>query len=116
MLIQVDEAKKIFEEIDADEYEKIQEDRRMKDFIVDDDGFGYKDHGGEIWDTSDVREDGAKKKKKKNLDVRLLLLTYFVIALRTVNHKLHGASINSPEEEEHQYGYRHHSSAKAKSD
>ena len=97
----MDEAKKIFDEIDADEYEKIQEDRRMKDFIVDDDGFGYKDHGGEIWDASDVKENGAKKKKMKVLDVRLLLSLIIVIALRAGNHKLYGASVDHPEEKEH---------------
>lgn len=47
--------------------------RRNDDFIVDDDGYGYRDHGGEIWeqdeDGMDDDRDGAKKKKKRKLDV-----------------------------------------------
>lgn len=49
--------------------------RRNDDFIVDDDGFGYRDHGGEIWEVEDEeQEDGAKKKKKRKLDVKTPLL------------------------------------------
>jgi len=49
--------------------------RRNDNFIVDDDGFGYRDHGGEIWEVEDEEEeDGAKKKKKRKLDVRTPLL------------------------------------------
>ncbi len=70
MSMQVDEAKKIFDEIDADDYERIQEERRAKDFIVDDDGYGYRDHGGEIWEATDSKDESAKKKRKKILDVR----------------------------------------------
>lgn len=48
--------------------------RRNDDFIVDDDGYGYRDHGGEIWeaDEDDV-EDGGKKKKKRKLEVKQAL-------------------------------------------
>lgn len=35
------------------------------DFIVDDEGFGYRDFGGEIWEEADAPEDGGKKKKRK---------------------------------------------------
>jgi hypothetical protein len=35
---------------------------------VDDEGYGYRDHGGEIWETTDEKVDGGKKKKRK-LDV-----------------------------------------------
>ena len=48
--IQVAEVNNIFEEVDAQEYERKQEALRDDDFIVDDEGFGYKDNGGEIWD------------------------------------------------------------------
>lgn len=37
--------------MDEDEHERRQRERADDDFIVDDDGFGYKDHGGEIWET-----------------------------------------------------------------
>ena len=40
------------------------------DFIVDDEGFGYKDHGGEIWDNQsddEYGQNGADKKKKRKL-------------------------------------------------
>ena len=35
---------------------------------MDDDGFGYRDFGGEIWEVSEGHPDGGKKKKRK-LDV-----------------------------------------------
>lgn len=47
---EVQEAEQVFEEIDGVEYERRQDARRDDDFIVDDEGFGYKDNGGEIWD------------------------------------------------------------------
>jgi hypothetical protein len=62
----------VFEEVDDNEYEERQDKRRNDDFIVDDDGFGYRDHGGEIWEVSDAPEDGGKKKKRK-LDVSIPL-------------------------------------------
>jgi hypothetical protein len=69
----VEEAKRVFEEIeDEDEYERIQDMRRNDDFIVDDDGYGYRDHGGEIWEQDDEEDgQGGKKKtnKKRKLDV-----------------------------------------------
>jgi hypothetical protein len=71
--LQVEEAKKIFEVIeDDDEYERLQDTRRNEDFIVDDDGYGYRDHGGEIWEVDeegDGDKEGAKKKKKRKLEV-----------------------------------------------
>lgn len=69
----MEEAQRIFEEIDADEYERIQDSRKNDDFIVDDDGYGYRDNGGEIWEVNENREDGGKKKKRK-LDVRMMLV------------------------------------------
>jgi len=70
----VEEARKIFDVIeDEDEYERIQDMRKNDDFIVDDEGYGYRDHGGEIWEQDEEEEDenGAKKKtnKKRKLDV-----------------------------------------------
>lgn len=63
------EAKKIFEELNEEDYNQRQENLRNDDFIVDDEGYGYRDHGGEIWESSDqVDKDGGKKKKRK-LDV-----------------------------------------------
>ena len=43
--------------------------RREDDFIVDDDGFGYKDRGGEIWEQADTNQNDAAKKKKRKLNV-----------------------------------------------
>ena len=48
------------------DYDELQMARRDDDFIVDDDGFGYKDKGGEIWEVGESSAaDGAKKKKRK---------------------------------------------------
>ena len=58
----------IFEEISPEEYERIQNERRQDDFIVDDEGFGYKDEGGEIWENYE-KADAAKKSKKRKLNV-----------------------------------------------
>jgi DNA polymerase alpha subunit p180 N terminal len=56
--------------------------RRNDDFIVDDDGYGYRDHGGEIWEGDDADEDGAanKKNKKRKLDVSLIYVNYFSVS------------------------------------
>jgi len=56
----------VFEELDAEKYDERQMARRNDDFIVDDEGYGYKDRGGEIWEVDDsAAADGAKKKKRK---------------------------------------------------
>lgn len=67
----MDEGKRIFKEMVDEEYEKLADRRRNDDFIVDDDGLGYRDHGGEIWEDDDEGEgDHANKKnKKRKLDV-----------------------------------------------
>ena len=60
----------VFQEMDHDEYERRQAERRDDDFIVDDEGFGYKDHGGEIWEVQESSGvDPAKKSKKRKLNV-----------------------------------------------
>ena len=42
-----------------------------EDFVVDDDGLGYKDHGGEIWEYSEEEYVVEKpKKKKKDTDIQ----------------------------------------------
>ena len=43
---------------------------RDDDFIVDDEGFGYKDNGGEIWDQAED-EEGVKGSKKKSRKVNV---------------------------------------------
>ena len=48
-----------------EEYDRRQEDRRNDDFIVDDEGYGYKDNGGEIWEVHDDGVDADRKKKRK---------------------------------------------------
>ncbi|CAI2362741.1 unnamed protein product [Moneuplotes crassus] len=56
--------KNIIEELNDEEYNALQEERRQNDFIVGDgDADGYKDHGGEIWE--DDEEEVAKKTKEK---------------------------------------------------
>lgn len=54
------------------------------DFIVDDEGFGYKDdHGGEIWEYEEDGKGEPKKKKQRKLNVSLAILKYnFVFAER----------------------------------
>ena len=65
--------------VDDQEYDDLQDQRKNDDFIVDDEGYGYRDYGGEIWEVSDTKEDGGKKKKRK-LDVKVLLIFIFSIA------------------------------------
>ena len=43
--------------------------RRDDDFIVDDEGFGYKDRGGEIWETDNATDAAKKSKKQRKLNV-----------------------------------------------
>jgi len=64
---EVAEVNNVFEEVNAEDYEKQQEAIRDDDFIVDDEGFGYKDNGGEIWDQAEDDEGpkGSKKKSRK---------------------------------------------------
>lgn len=59
----------MFEYMDEEAYEKLQEQRCNDDFIVDDEGYGYRDKGGEIWEYDDVHynenQKGAGKKSRK---------------------------------------------------
>ena len=59
----------VFEELNQDEYDERQIARRNDDFIVDDEGFGYKDRGGEIWEVNEQAAADAAKKKKRKLNV-----------------------------------------------
>lgn len=68
----------IFEEIDNEEYERRKEARRNDNFIVDDDGFGYVDRGGEIWEYEDHQMYGQSKgKKQKKTNVKVSPLEAF---------------------------------------
>ena len=68
MVLQVKEQEAVFEDVSGDEYEARQAARRNDDFIVDDDGFGYQDNGGEIWEANDDDDNvGGEKKKKRKL-------------------------------------------------
>ena len=63
--------------------------RRNDDFIVDDEGYGYKDRGGEIWEVAETSAADAAKKKKRKLGVSLMnqtwqTLTDFWIAFCTL--------------------------------
>ena len=53
--------------MDAQEYQKRQAERRDDDFIVDDEGFGYKDTGGEIWEVAEQEKSKAAKSKQRKL-------------------------------------------------
>ena len=62
----MEEERQIFEQIDDDEYERRQDSRKNNDFIVDDDGFGYEDKGGEMWEYEDCEQKQGKKSRKLN--------------------------------------------------
>ena len=61
----------MFEEVDAEDYEKIRKERMNDDFIVDDEGYGYKDEGGEIWEYEEDENGKQKKKKQRKIDVSI---------------------------------------------
>lgn len=64
-------------------------DRRDDDFIVDDEGFGYKDRGGEIWEVneSNGNNDAAKKKKRKlNVSLQNMIILPLFVAKRSFNN------------------------------
>ena len=65
MYLQVAEANRVFEEMNEDQFDERQQRYNNDDFIVDDDGLGYKDHGGEIWDQPEAEMGGKKKRPKK---------------------------------------------------
>jgi len=62
----------VFEEVDAEDYEKIRKERMNDDFIVDDEGYGYKDEGGEIWEYEEDENGKQKKKKQRKIDVSIV--------------------------------------------
>ncbi|KAF7495442.1 DNA polymerase alpha catalytic subunit [Sarcoptes scabiei] len=47
---EVEEEEKVYEEIDEDSYAELVSKRQREDWIVDDDGAGYAEHGREIFD------------------------------------------------------------------
>ena len=60
----------VFQDVDAEDYEKIRKERMNDDFIVDDEGFGYKDdRGDEIWEYEEDENGNQKKKKQRKLNV-----------------------------------------------
>ena len=68
----VQEAEKIIDEVDDEEYERVKAQRMQDDFIVDDDDQGYGDDGGELWDEDPERKsrnltDIARKAKLDRL-------------------------------------------------
>ena len=71
--VQVAEQEGVFEELNQADYDERQMARRDDDFIVDDEGFGYKDRGGEIWEVNESAANDAAKKKKRKLNVSQFL-------------------------------------------
>ena len=71
--------------------------RKNDDFIVDDDGYGYRDHGGEIWDRDGDYDEGGKKKKKKSnqVDPNESIMNYMMPA-STLKKKSGNASSANP--------------------
>ena len=70
----------MFQYMDDDEHQQLQAQRRNDDFIVDDEGYGYADKGGEVWeyhddrDAGDGRRSGAGTKKRKLNQVSIIIL------------------------------------------
>ncbi|OII76403.1 DNA polymerase family protein [Cryptosporidium andersoni] len=70
------ENEKIYDEVDEIEYQKICEERRRNDFVVDDDGIGYQDDGHDLLDNyyhipeQDYKQNriDEKKKRRKNYE------------------------------------------------
>ncbi|KAK6731230.1 hypothetical protein RB195_007596 [Necator americanus] len=55
----------VYEEVDEDEYNEIVRKRQAADFVVDDDGSGYVDHGADIFDDEEDEEDLSEKRSKR---------------------------------------------------
>ena len=54
---EVHEASAIIEEVEEGEYDRVRRERAGNDFVVDDDGYGYADDGGEMWDDNQLYSD-----------------------------------------------------------
>lgn len=77
-MLKVEEGERIFEDVAADDYERLQKERMNDNFIVDDEGYGYKDdHGGEIWEYDENENGEGKKKKQRKLNVSPRNATFF---------------------------------------
>ena len=69
------------------------------DFIVDDEGIGYTDRGGELWEYDEDNENKQKKKKKK-VEVRSLSFSYHSLDRDVFHCKLHEAPDHKATQEE----------------
>lgn len=66
---QLEKEKQVYDVVDDDDYKSIVRGRQLEDdFIEDDDGSGYVDHGLEDWDRSSNDEDGHEQEERSDSD------------------------------------------------
>lgn len=96
----------VYEEVDEDEYNEIVRKRQAADFVVDDDGSGYVDHGADIFDDEEDEYDeeidrkSRKKKDKKDASQKKGLDSYFTPAAHVRGKVKDDAEVKLDEDEE----------------